>query len=326
MMSKALYSAFSLALIPGLLLTLSACPAIEQELEASASPPPVIEQALSTPAPLPAKLMLLVAHQGKPGSVEMVAEYDTQAQTFASPNLTAIDSETQLQKHEQSLFGKYLPLNQNYPLYLNGREIGQFTNQKIEPPGCGDFSQMTGAFKTELPVKEDHYLDVLAFSPTLSLSYPSPPLYEDSKALTAIGESIANTFLKKEGLSLKDMRDQTVQAIPITQPDGTYKMHIFVTAERPPTEEAICNNGSFWVLGTWEADQPQILAGQYKSPGEFPEESCSSQQVVTSFGFRDRLDHLLIRNNGYEWWNYSIYAPGENNRWSEVYQGGGGGC
>jgi len=332
-MIKSLYSTLALGMIPGLLLGLSACPANqEQSQEASASAPPlkVIEQPISTPTPLPDKLMVLITHQGKPGTVEMVAEYNSQAQTFASPLMpienTTDQSGAQLQQDEKTLFAKYLPLNQSYPMYINGREIGQFTNQKIDPPGCGDMSQMTGQFKTELPIKEDTWLAAVAFSPSLALSHPKPPLYEDSKALTAMGENLANAFLKKQSLSLKDMRDQKITALPISQPDGSYKMHIFVTAERPPVGEQVCNNGNFWVLGTWEDDQAQILAGEYKTPGEFPEQSCSSQDLISSFGFRDHLDHILIRNNGYEWWSYSIYAPGENNQWSKVYDGGGGGC
>lgn len=326
-MIKAWYSAFSLTLIPGLLLSLTACPASEQaRSEPSASPvtTSITEQTLSKA--LPPKLMVMVARQTSPGILEMVAEYDSQTQTFASPTLKETGSEEQLKSREKALFDKYQPLNQNNPLYKNGREIGLFTNQEIDPHGCEDYPKMTGLFKTELPVKTDQVLEALAFFPELALNPPSPPLYEDSRALTAIGESLGNAFLKKENLSLKEMRDLTIQALPISQPDGTYKMHIFVTAERPPVGDGFCNNGSFWVLGTWEADQPQILVGKYKAAGEFLHESCNRQEFISSFGFRDHLDHVLIRNNSYEWWDYSIYAPGENNHWSEIYKGGGGGC
>jgi len=112
-MIKSLYSTLALGMIPGLLLGLSACPANqEQSQEASASAPPlkVIEQPISTPTPLPDKLMVLITHQGKPGTVGMVAEYNSQAQTFASP-LMPIENTTDQAERSFSKMKKRCLLN-----------------------------------------------------------------------------------------------------------------------------------------------------------------------------------------------------------------------
>ncbi|MBF2055549.1 MAG: hypothetical protein IGS03_19025 [Candidatus Sericytochromatia bacterium] len=306
-------------------LCLSACPETPPDTaptEATAEP-----SAAQSTLPIQASPFVLLSVSAK--SLEPIARYQPESQTFA-PALPergqSLDAPTEA---DAELLKNLVPQDASYPVYRNGSPQGHFGIERLDPPGCGDYPQMVGQLQPPATVPENETFQAFSYAPASTpLAAFTPPPAPDSETLSEMGNMLKTAFFANQNLS--EQADEFildhVRSFPFQKTaGGEMELGLLISGRRSDeTHAAFCGQETFWVLGIWEQGRAVPLASYLHPKSESPED-CQASDLVGSFSTGPALDHVMIQHNGYEWWDYSIYAWREDS-WKEVFRGGGGGC
>lgn len=314
------------SLLTGLMLclslSLSACPD---------TPPDTTAESTSSTAPASAEpvksapFVLLAAGQER---LEPIARYQPESASFASALPDRSQSPEAPAEADAELIKKLVPQTDRYPVYLNGSQRSQFEIERLDPPGCGDYPQIMGKLNPPVSVPENESFQGFAYAPANSLlARFSPPPAPDTANLNEMGEMLKTAFFaSRSELQADDFILDHIRSFPFQKTaGGEMELGLLISGRRSDeAHAAFCGQETFWVLGIWEQGRAVALASYLHPKSEYPED-CQASDLVGSFSTGPALDHVVIQHNGYEWWNYSIYAW-QADSWKEVFKGGGGGC
>lgn len=306
-------------------LCLSACP--ETPPDTTAATEPATEPAASQSAIAVQASPFVLLSVGAT-SLEPIARYQPETQTFASALPERSQSSEVPSEADAVLLQQLVPQEASYPVYLNGSPRGHFGIERLDPPGCGDYPQMVGQLQPPAQMPENEVFQAFSYAPASTpLAAFNPPSAPDSENLNEMGNMLKTAFFANQ------MRDQAagfildhIRSFPFQKAaGGEMELGLLISGRRSDeTHAAFCGQETFWVLGIWEQGRAVPLASYLHPQSESPED-CQASDLVGSFSTGPALDHVVIQHSGYEWWDYSIYAWREDS-WKEVFRGGGGGC
>jgi len=323
MIFKPHYIRLSLACLLSSLLM--ACP--EQPADTSGQQNPSETSQSSTSKPVKSSAFTLVSVS--PQSLSPIARYSPESGKFSVALPPHADPYHVLGEAEAAQLLALLPLEQRYPVYLNGRQLSFFEPERLEPPACEDHHQFLGQLNPPIPVPENTSFSAVAYAPPLAdLPTLHPPAPPSEAELNQMGTDLKELFLQQQGLEAQAAEFEVLSTTSFpfqTQPGGEFELGLFVAGKRgSENHAAFCNEETFWVLGMWEQGRAVVQAGYLHPKADTPE-ACQASSLVSSFVVNGSLDHVLVQHNTYTVWSYSIYAW-QTDTWKEIFRGGGGGC